>query len=584
MIHHREDGFVPIFVALGIVSLLALLSLSMSLSSHLSLKRRAQNINRTEAFYINEIFAWHAQSRQADSLIISSSQIFDNTPFTDQHSGTYSTTPGEPIPVGITKLSAPAGTLQRRYNEKSNLAVDSERGLCGQSRFNDKKGYLLCLKSTPLASRPSVILTWSSQNILTGNNFHLWMLGIGRDGKLTNSFGNQGYIRHLTPDQSDPYSTGTMINGSRIVGFFPNLPCIVGGVCPLVDVLVMNTSGGTRFFSARNGQVLWPPHGLIPQGGQGLSIAPPLIAAQDYLLFPNSIAGTQSSPEFDIAWTAMGSGNVRPECGGMDCGRIEAPATNEYMLAWRLKADSLRIASVKDSRTLSIAQFKVGTAQNPLSHLDASYGNAGVTETLVGPIDSYDIITQIRFEPDDRVLVVVVNSQQMDWRFCLYDNGTLVGSCQNMISNEQFVRGDFLWLSPEGQVHAIGQRPGPNPSLYILRMNSSGVPDSSFGNAGVATPAFPPILQNAASNGPLGNMQVNRDSQGNYYFGFQSTEGYSAPNPQSVHYRLFKVTPYGSLDSAFGEAGGFEWRGTQAPTTENVLSSYSYLFAITPLD
>jgi hypothetical protein len=53
-------GFGEIIIALGIVSVLAILSLISTFSSSLKNNRVVLVLDRYEAFYVNEVGVWHA--------------------------------------------------------------------------------------------------------------------------------------------------------------------------------------------------------------------------------------------------------------------------------------------------------------------------------------------------------------------------------------------------------------------------------------------------------------------------------------------------------------------------------------------
>lgn len=75
-----RSGFAPIIIAIGIVSLLAGMSLVNSLSAGMVSKRQMAKINRVEAFYTTEISAWHAYLRNAAGLSVAEVG-FDTSPY-----------------------------------------------------------------------------------------------------------------------------------------------------------------------------------------------------------------------------------------------------------------------------------------------------------------------------------------------------------------------------------------------------------------------------------------------------------------------------------------------------------------------
>ncbi len=71
-------GILPIIIAVMIVSTLASVSLVMSLTSGLTHKRIIATLDRKEAFYSNEIAAWHSYFRIKGSLTPGSAFTIDN--------------------------------------------------------------------------------------------------------------------------------------------------------------------------------------------------------------------------------------------------------------------------------------------------------------------------------------------------------------------------------------------------------------------------------------------------------------------------------------------------------------------------
>ncbi len=70
-----NGGFMPILIAIGIVSMLATMSLVTSISSGLVNKKKVERVNRYEGFYAAEILAWHAFERVDDGLVVSGEAV-----------------------------------------------------------------------------------------------------------------------------------------------------------------------------------------------------------------------------------------------------------------------------------------------------------------------------------------------------------------------------------------------------------------------------------------------------------------------------------------------------------------------------
>ncbi|MBI1861550.1 MAG: hypothetical protein HYR96_11595 [Deltaproteobacteria bacterium] len=65
-------GFIPIFIAVGIVALLGAMQLTMALSQRITARHRIDRIDRLESAYSNELGAWHAYARSIEGLTTTS--------------------------------------------------------------------------------------------------------------------------------------------------------------------------------------------------------------------------------------------------------------------------------------------------------------------------------------------------------------------------------------------------------------------------------------------------------------------------------------------------------------------------------
>ena len=64
----NSHGFVPILIALGIISILGAMSLMNALTAGMINKRTISKLDRIEAFYANELSAWHGYLRSQEKL------------------------------------------------------------------------------------------------------------------------------------------------------------------------------------------------------------------------------------------------------------------------------------------------------------------------------------------------------------------------------------------------------------------------------------------------------------------------------------------------------------------------------------
>ncbi|MBI3295886.1 MAG: hypothetical protein HYZ71_14265 [Deltaproteobacteria bacterium] len=145
-------GFIPVLVAFGLVSILAFMSLSVSMSGGLLRNKRRDSVNRMEAFYTTELIAWHTWSRLTDGLPppgIDSKTFVDNNPYRTIAEtlppDDYSSAPGIPLNVAVSLQSAPTQGLIRRSVTELYPASPSSVQYCGKTRFVSAKIYRTCL-------------------------------------------------------------------------------------------------------------------------------------------------------------------------------------------------------------------------------------------------------------------------------------------------------------------------------------------------------------------------------------------------------------------------------------------------------
>lgn len=132
-----------IFIAIGLTSVLAMLSVSMSVVQNLRIREQINRINRFEAFYANELGVWHYFSRQ-DTGITDCVERSDH-----KH-----------CRIKVENASSP---LIRRYDSKNleTSLVDKgdRRQICGHMYF-EKRGFRNCLSlPSPPGVLPSIAIT-----------------------------------------------------------------------------------------------------------------------------------------------------------------------------------------------------------------------------------------------------------------------------------------------------------------------------------------------------------------------------------------------------------------------------------------
>ncbi|MBI3294982.1 MAG: hypothetical protein HYZ71_09665 [Deltaproteobacteria bacterium] len=182
MVYRAKRGFLPVFLALGIVAVLSMMSLSLSFSQSLRGRVAIEKLNRIESFFTGELVAWHTQLRKQDGFTTNaSSDLLDNdyAPNVNLPPDPYLLTPGAPLNVSSTLAHAPTPHLVRRYTASS-VQETAARGNCGLVQLG-RGNYHMCLAEGKKAVISDGHLTTSGPICaLIGDWPHCW----GGDGGL----------------------------------------------------------------------------------------------------------------------------------------------------------------------------------------------------------------------------------------------------------------------------------------------------------------------------------------------------------------------------------------------------------------
>ncbi|MBI1859513.1 MAG: hypothetical protein HYR96_01170 [Deltaproteobacteria bacterium] len=550
-----KSGVLPLLIAVGVVTLLGGLSLSFQMSSQIATRRIVSRIDRREAFYSNELAAWHAYARATDTL-----------------------TPGATFVV--------QNGLLRRYTDGSVTYRTPAGAYCGSTGFGGTHKYHVCLNSAPPVGggMPDLILAWSNGGtaMMFSDGNRLWFLGITKDGKLVQSFGEKGLVTHKTLEVANP----------RMVGYFDNTPCKLNPlVCPMKELLVFHTLLGTRFYSARTGAGILGPDSLLQLGPTGTETWPTVLFSGDMTLLPTARLGAPQTG--NIVWGAWGDTVYDDHCSLSDCAVVEIPNSDENMLAWRIApGNRLRIYSKKGESILLTTQFPVGSSLPPNNHLDNSFGTNGMVETVLGTIPA-STIRQASLMPNGRPMVLVeerggYNSSTYQWEdriraYLLTEEGRIDPNYGNsgsieLNSNTNEPANGLQFLTRDGELFNLHQMEGMGTAICLQHINTDGTVDTAFGNSGTASFASNTEVDLAKSG-----RQIVRDSSGSIYLAIQTSEG--GPSPPllgaEVQWVVYKFSPNGLRETGFGnvDLGYFHWRSS-GKSSESIVNSEENVFGV----
>ncbi len=227
---HDRHGFASLLIAVGIVSMLGMMSLVMQLAATQHTSRRIGEMNKRYSFYLGELGVWHSYFRFKDGLstpspnplLVDVSYAAEVTLSPDE----YSAARGSPMNVSLTRQFAPAKTLIRRYDSQLAGYIDTGTAQCSTAQFQRKK-YRLCLAMMPAPAGAGGALIFDSQKgINTGTDFKLMAFwkdsaGVWQRESTYYVTANQG--EHHIPVVLDSTGVGYAVYASDHTG-----PCVNG--------------------------------------------------------------------------------------------------------------------------------------------------------------------------------------------------------------------------------------------------------------------------------------------------------------------------------------------------------------------
>jgi uncharacterized delta-60 repeat protein len=180
--------------------------------------------------------------------------------------------------------------------------------------------------------------------------------------------------------------------------------------------------------------------------------------------------------------------------------------------------------------------------------LDSTFGTGGKVITAIGTSDEYAYALAI--QPDGKLVVVGETNTGGNWNFAAvrYNaNGTLDGTfgTGGKVTTPVGTRDDAAYalaIQSDGKIVVVGETDaGSNYDFALVRYNTNGTLDATFGTGGKVTTAVGSRDDTASAVAvlPDGKIVVAGDTAA------------SGDN----HFALARYTPSGTLDSSFGTGG-----------------------------
>lgn len=493
----NRSGFAPLLIAIGIVSVLAAMSLTSSMQAGMVNKKSVEKLNRAEAFYTTELSAWHGYYRVEDGLAVSTI-TFENTPYEnlDIPGDSYSSTPGSPLNVVTTRQYAPSQSLIRRYGTGRMIAAAPAGGkFCGKTHFSGKKTYQTCLHKPSGTSNGSAWLYGMGaaamgspdSNSPTGFSYphHFWALT--KEGKGVSGFGTNGRV-----------DTRIAASAQRsAMTYTKSAPCSSDPKCNEKNVIYFNNKSGLWRFSGVDGRAMGagssgPMAGLtamVSNGATHFQFRPNYLMSGEkmYLPYSTGIAGSSVSA---IDWAYFAPGQTA-ELGSYSHGDYK-----DSYLDWMITADnklkvlasSIQIDPVGGqalSFSFLILQFRLGPNIPAGERLDPSFGTGGVVN-----FDTSGAGLIARFMSDGKIRMVDTFGASTMPMFQFNADGTkdtAFGQNGLVLLPMMVSAGNHIvTLLPDKTIYSQTTQLllGAVRSVWLARFRPDGTKDTSFGGTG----------------------------------------------------------------------------------------------------
>ncbi|MEN3334675.1 MAG: hypothetical protein V7641_4040, partial [Blastocatellia bacterium] len=275
------------------------------------------------------------------------------------------------------------------------------------------------------------------------------------------------------------------------------------------------------------------------------------------------IAATQSLPG-DLDLTFGVDGTVATDLGNL---------LNDSATAVAAQSDG-KVVAVGYVSTSSTGKDFAVIRLNPNGTLDSTFGNGGKLGFDFGSATRDDIARAVAIQPDGRIVIAGEAAVSLAGNFDivlarLNADGTFdttFGSNGKVVTNLPNNRADFgraLALQPDGRILVAGysNRPTTGDDFVIVRYNSNGTLDTTFGGTGIVTTD---ILTNREDRAASLALQSN----GNIV-----VAGYTDSPSFNKDFAVVRYNANGSLDTGFN--------GTGKVTTDVNLNSVDFGNAVT---
>jgi|GEM_PF-4866501 len=339
-----------------------------------------------------------------------------------------------------------------------------------------------------------VVVASSPSNIMSGTGM---IMRYTRDGKLDESFGGDGIVKFTTPGEGQT---------ARAVAIQPD------GKIVVVSAAFENGQGKVilRRFTGDGTPDSAFDHDGVAVGtfpAEGMTVSALLVQPDGKLLVGGSIR--QAFPEASVMVEAPDTAvdfmlaRFKPN-GAVDetfgaGGYVAEPITegpeDDYVTSLALQevAGEQRIVAVGGSGEFKLARFR------PTGELDVTFGTDGKVSSVFG--DGSTVAYDVAVQPDGKIVAVGSmgsggSSEMLIARFDVFgqlDKAFGTNGLVNVNVGSWWEEFFTVAVQPDGKIVAGGYVAGDTgEDVLVMRFNSTGAVDTTFGDGGVVLAALVP--------------------------------------------------------------------------------------------
>lgn len=534
----NNRGFAPIFIAVGIVSLLAVMSLTNAMSQGLLNRKSIEQLNRAEGFYSAEILAWHSYERTAAGLVVSGAAVGIDNAYSSGVVGDGEGGGGVPYDIVATRKLSPSTNMIRRYDPARYLSrIGDNSAQCGQVGFGTgKKKYRVCLATQAGAKGGKAILYVA----LPSDRPEFKMIRVLDNGELDTTFGTNGELN--IDGGFDKLSFSKSIHSTFRVRHDRKILLYSQKEMVLVDAKGrLDTAFGDN--------------GKSP------------IAVSDAVLIESELPANDGFLDYEVFPGGFGlkmiasTGKLDPTFGAQGKVMIDlSPVTNRHGRAIKVvRRDGLLNVLTDHSGSGNSggwSEFVLARLKGDGS-VDTSFAQNGLLQPMTNTIDIHDLSLL-----DDGKLLIVGGWGE-NYRFIRVSSdgsfdenfgpggikelgtGTPCGGTSGVTCRFYCASNGFVLLHTSRVV-------GANRVHQFSRYSFDGVLDSSFGQNGVATVRH--VVPSNNSPPPI-LIRVQFGADGSFFALFQRCPEMGANGFTDSGASIYHILANGTLDPKFGNAG-----------------------------